>query len=156
MRKGCGPVLPLIFKPRSVSMTTNRLLHFLRIFLRVSPIFCFMGILFSPLPTHQISWASSPHIHIQSDPPFFSPNQLTISLDTPLTWENRTSAVHSIVADDCRSRLECSFDSGIIRPNHQFVLPRLAPGNYPYHCGLHPFMHGLLTIHPPKSLSSDI
>ena len=106
--------------------------------------------------TQPLLWASSPHIHIQPEPPFFSPNQLTISLGTPLTWENRTHETHSIVADDCQSRSVCSFDSGIIRPDHQFVLSRLGPGRYPYHCGLHPFMRGLLTIHPPQSLSSDL
>jgi plastocyanin len=102
-------------------------------------------------------WASSPHIHIQSDPPFFSPNQLTVFSNFPLTWENRTHEPHSIVADDCQSRSVCSFDSGIIRPDHQFVLPSLTPGLHPYHCGLHPFMRGMVIIHHPSSSpSSDI
>jgi plastocyanin len=127
-----------------------------RIFLRVCLLFCFLGTLFFPISTQWILWASSPYIHIQPDPPFFSPNQLTITLDSPLTWENQTREMHSIVADDCQFRLGCSFDSGIIRPDHQFVLSQLAPGRYPYHCGLHPFMRGLLTIHPPQPLRSDI
>ena len=133
-----------------------KFLHSCRTLLRVNTIFCFVGILLFSFPTPPILWGSSPHIHIQPEPPFFSPNQLTISLNMPLTWENRTREAHSIVADDCQSRSGCSFDSGVIPPHKQFVLSHLAPGHYPYHCGLHPFMRGLLTVHPHQPLSSDI
>lgn len=124
--------------------------------LQISRFLCFMVFLLSPVSTQPILWASSPQIAIQAEPPFFSPNHLNIRLDTALTWKNHTREAHSIVADDCLSRSQCSFDSGVIRPDHQFVLTRLAPGQYPYHCGLHPFMRGLLTIHTPHSPSSDI
>ena len=99
--------------------------------------------------------ASSHHIQIESQPTFFSPNQLTILMGAPLTWENRTGEPHTVVADDCRSRTTCAFDSGFLRPNARYSLPRLKPGRYPYHCGIHPFMRGLLTIHPPRSFSSS-
>jgi plastocyanin len=127
-----------------------------RFFWQVSPLVCFLGILFFPIPTQPVLWASSPHIHIQPGPPFFSPNQLTIFTATPLTWENRTREVHSIIADDCLSGSGCSFDSGIIRPDHRYVLSQLGPGHYPYHCGLHPFMRGLVIIHHSQPLHSDI
>jgi len=127
-----------------------------RTFLHMSQLLCFMLILLFLISTQPILWASSPEIAIQTEPPFFSPNHLMIRLDTPLTWKNHTREAHSIVADDCQSRSRCSFDSGILRPDHQFVLTRLAPGRYPYHCGLHPFMRGLLTIHAPHPPSSDI
>lgn len=99
--------------------------------------------------------SSSQNIHIDPEPPFFSPNQLTISVGAPLTWQNRTHEPHTIVSDDCRSRNTCSFDSGFLGPNARFTLPPLKPGTYPYHCGIHPFMRGLLTIHPPQSFSSS-
>jgi len=99
--------------------------------------------------------SSSQSIHIESEPPFFSPNRLTISMGAPLTWQNRTQEPHTIVSDDCRSRNTCSFDSGFLGPNARFTLPPLKPGTYPYHCGIHPFMRGLLTIHPPQSFSSS-
>ena len=106
---------------------------------------------------HPGLWASSPHIQIHSEPPFFAPNRLSISFGTPLQWDNRTHEPHSIVSDDCRRPgVTCSFDSGLIPPNEVFALPRLKPGRYPYHCGIHPFMRGHVTIHPPRSFSSDI
>jgi len=127
-----------------------------RTFRQISQRLCFAVFLLSPVSTEPILWASSPQIAIQAEPPFFSPNHLMIRLDTALTWKNQTREAHSIVADDCQFRSHCSFDSGVIRPDHQFVLTRLAPGQYPYHCGLHPFMRGLLTIHTAHSPSSDI
>ena len=99
--------------------------------------------------------SSSYDIQIYAQPPFFSPNQLTISVDSPLAWKNRTQEPHTIVSDDCRSRNACSFDSGFLAPNARFTLPPLRPGRYPYHCGIHPFMRGLLTLHPPQPFSSS-
>ena len=99
--------------------------------------------------------SSTRDIHIDTNPPFFSPNQLTISVGTPLTWKNRTQEPHTIISNDCRFGNTCSFDSGFLAPNARFTLPRLKPGRYPYHCGIHPFMRGLLTIHPPQSFSSS-
>lgn len=99
--------------------------------------------------------SSSRDIHIDTNPPFFSPNQLTISVGTPLTWKNRTQEPHTIVSDDCRLGNQCSFDSGFLSPNARFALPQLHPGHYPYHCGIHPFMRGFLTINPPTSFSSS-
>lgn len=122
---------------------------------QVIPLVCFSVILLFPVSTQHILWASTPRVTIQAYPPFFSPNHLKVRLNTPLTWENQTGEAHSIVADDCRSRSQCSFDSGVIRPDHQFALTRLAPGQYPYHCGLHPFMRGLLTIHAPTTAPSS-
>ncbi len=127
-----------------------------RTFPHIPQLLFFGVLLLYPVSTQPILWASSPQIAIHAEPPFFSPNHLRISLDTTLTWKNHTREAHSIVADDCQSRSRCSFDSGVIRPEQQFVLTQLAPGQYPYHCGLHPFMRGRLTIHPPHSPSSDI
>ncbi len=95
--------------------------------------------------------SSSRNILIYPQPPFFSPNQLTIKLGTSLTWQNRTQEPHTIVSDDCRFGQQCSFDSGFLRPNAFFTLPPLQSGTYPYHCGIHPFMRGLLTIHRTQS-----
>jgi len=147
---------PILRNRLSRNMRTMNFWHQYGKLFRVGGFIFILGIVCFPSSMQPLLWASSPRIHIQPEPPFFSPNQLTISLNTPLTWENRTREAHSIVADDCQSRLECSFDSGIIRPDHRFVLTQLAPGRYPYHCGLHPFMRGLLTIHHQQPLSSDI
>jgi len=101
-------------------------------------------------------WAISSNIHIQAEPPFFSPNTLAITTGTSLIWKNYTHEPHSIVSDDCARLSGCSFDSGVLRPDERFSLPFLKPGRYPYHCGLHPFMRGLLTVNPAPSPFTDI
>ena len=140
----------LVMKNTHLSRKTPWVLKLI-IFLEI-----FFGVVFfiSENPV-QLEASPSRNIHIESQPPFFSPNQLTISAGTPLTWRNRSHEPHTIVSDDCRSRNACSFDSGFLGPNARFTLPRLKPGRYPYHCGIHPFMRGLLTIHPPQSFSSS-
>lgn len=127
-------------------------------FTRMSLVCFLSGLTFSLSAGVALIVASPSHdIQIFTEPPFFSPNQTTISVGTPLTWKNRTHEAHTIVSDDCRFGNQCSFDSGFLAPNARFTLPQLSPGRYPYHCGLHPFMRGLLTIHPPQSFpSSDI
>ena len=106
--------------------------------------------------SERMLWASSSHIQIQHRPPYFSPSHMRLTPGISITWENSTSEPHSIVSDDCASLSRCSFDSGLIRPRGQFELTHLAPGHYAYHCGIHPFMRGILTIQAPPSFSSDI
>lgn len=127
-------------------------------FTRMNLLCLLSGLIFS-LSTGVAMIGASPFHDIQifTEPPFFSPNQTTISVGTTLIWKNRTHEPHTIVSDDCRLGNQCSFDSGFVAPNARFILPQLTPGRYPYHCGIHPFMRGLLTIHPPRSFpSSDI
>jgi len=137
-------------------MRTVRVKYHARKFYKAGAFLFLLGVLWFPGSVPSFLWASSSRIHIQPESPFFFPNHLTINSGTLLTWENATHEAHSIVSDDCLRLSGCSFDSGIIRPNDHFSLPDLQPGRYPYHCGLHPFMRGLLTIHHPPFRSSDI
>ena len=115
-----------------------------------------LAILFLSLFTARPLLAISSNIHILEEPPFFSPNSLAVTSGTSLIWKNYTHEPHSIVSDDCGRLSDCSFDSGVLGPEERFSLPSLAPGRYPYHCGLHPFMRGLLTINPAPSPLVDI
>ncbi len=118
---------------------------------------CILGTLIGALFTQLSFIDASParDIQIYAQPPFFSPNQLSVTAGTPLTWRNRTQEPHTIVSDDCRRGTGCSFDSGFLGPNKRYTLPTLKPGQYSYHCGIHPFMRGILTIHPAQTFSSS-
>jgi plastocyanin len=84
----------------------------------------------------------------------FSPNpknlQLTGSTDSTVRWVNKdisggdytmgTAVIHNIVSDD-----GVSFNSGNLNGNATFPHKFLAPGDFPYHCSIHPTMKG--TIH---------
>ena len=100
--------------------------------------------------------ASVRYIRIEHTPPFFSPNAVTVSAGTPIRWENNTGEAHTIIADECIRGSRCRFDSGIIRPFDMYQLLPLPPGRYSYHCGLHPFMRGTITVTPPKKSTADI
>ncbi|MCA9470658.1 MAG: hypothetical protein MRJ96_03805 [Nitrospirales bacterium] len=93
-------------------------------------------------------FALSPTVSIQIDPrpPFFSPSPVSMVAGAIIQWENRTHEVHTIRADDCLGRVRCSFNSRMIEPGGNFVVPDLPPGEYAYHCGIHPFMRGVFTI----------
>ncbi len=92
--------------------------------------------------------AVSPMLRIDIDQrePFFSPAVVTAIAGTVIEWQNRTGEPHTIRADDCLSRRRCSFDSGMIMPNRKFTVDNLQPGEYTYHCGIHPFMRGKLMV----------
>ncbi|GJL54800.1 MAG: hypothetical protein NPIRA02_19320 [Nitrospirales bacterium] len=85
-------------------------------------------------------------IHIQQHPPFFSPHSVSAEAGSVIQWENRGRERHSILADDCLRRSKCAFESQMLEPGEHFVLPDLPPGDYAYHCGIHPFMRGFIRV----------
>ena len=110
-----------------------------------------------------LSWkvlALSPTVSIKIDqqPPFFSPRTTSALVGTVIEWKNRTGEAHTIRADDCVRGASCSFESRMIMPNARFEVKDLRPGEYAYHCGIHPFMRGMLTVRSksPRVQSADI
>ena len=83
--------------------------------------------------------------------PHYFPKLVHIRTGTPISWENRTSTLHSITHDECTTGQRCAFDSGPIGPNQTFRIDHLPPGSYPYHCTFHPIMRGILVV-----LESDL
>jgi plastocyanin len=83
----------------------------------------------------------------------FTPNPITISLASAtggaVKWINNDEntgiyggggTTHNITADD-----GSSFISGNIAPGATFQTT-LTPGNYPYHCSIHPTMKGTVIV----------
>ena len=97
-------------------------------------------------------------IQIDQQPPFFSPPTTSALVGTVIEWKNRTGEPHTIRADDCIRGAKCSFESRMIMPNARFEVKDLSPGDYGYHCGIHPFMRGILTVRgqSPRVESADI
>ena len=102
--------------------------------------------------------AAAPRLQIKIEPttPYFSPNTVTVVTGVSIHWENSTHMAHSIMSDTCLKGSQCVLDSGIIPPNRIYEIPHLSPGRYPYHCSLHPFMRGTLTIIQPTIRPSEI
>jgi plastocyanin len=85
----------------------------------------------------------------------FTPNPITISLASAtggvVKWTNNdqnsgvyggTGVTHDITADNG------SFTSGSLLPGAIFETTLAAPGDYPYHCSIHPTMKGTVTVTP--------
>jgi len=71
----------------------------------------------------------------------FSPATLTVSDDGPIAVANDDSTAHTFTADDGHS-----FDTGPIDTGASASVTAPKPGRYPYHCTIHPFMHGTLVV----------
>jgi plastocyanin len=70
----------------------------------------------------------------------FNPPNITITPGTTVTWTNNDSAPHTVTADDG------SFDSETLQPGESFSLRFDSAGTFPYHCEIHPFMKGSITV----------
>lgn len=108
------------------------------------------------LMTTSWAWGSSkPYsILIEGFAPYFTPQQAFVTSGVPIVWENPTATPHTITHDGCREGGACAFDSGAIRPHETFEIPGLSPGQYPYHCTLHPIMRGMVEVGIPLAPSS--
>ena len=69
----------------------------------------------------------------------FAPD-LKVEAGQALVWTNRDAVPHTVDADDG------SWASGEIQSGGSFSRTFDRPGSYPYHCAVHPFMRGTLTV----------
>lgn len=71
----------------------------------------------------------------------YQPVIATVKAGTTITVKNADSATHTVTADNS------AFDTGNISGGgtKTFTAPS-RPGSFPYHCTIHPFMHGTLTV----------
>ena len=105
-----------------------------------------------------MAWAerSVRQIRIEHRAPFFSPNVVSVHSGTTIRWVNETNEIHTIIADECSMSASCRLNSGVIKPHDSYDLSQLSHGRYAYHCGLHPFMRGTITVLAPREKSAVI
>ena len=72
----------------------------------------------------------------------FTPSTLTIRAGTTVTWTNRDSEVHTVVADDAAA----GFKSAGLDTDDSFSFTFDKVGSYSYHCSLHPHMTGKIIV----------
>ena len=100
--------------------------------------------------------SNSASIILEGLAPYYVPSIAVVPVGTVVTWTNPTPSPHSIRHDGCLTLGRCAFDSGALLPDGTFSIPMLAPGEYPYHCELHPVMRGTLVIVDPQAAHNDI
>ena len=70
----------------------------------------------------------------------FHPDSITVTPGTTVVWTNDDAFGHTTTSD---TRL---WDSGVLKPGQSFSHTFDKPGNYPYHCAVHSFMTGAVTV----------
>jgi plastocyanin len=69
----------------------------------------------------------------------FSPNPLTVSAGTTVTWTNRDSTTHTVTGNS-------GAFNGTVNPNSQFSFTFATAGTFTYHCTIHPGMVATVTV----------
>lgn len=70
----------------------------------------------------------------------FTPDIIEIAVGVDITWLNKDSAMHIVVADDG------SFDSSYLTAGQTFSHTFMTAGTYTYHCGIHQTMKGTIIV----------
>ena len=71
----------------------------------------------------------------------YRPATITVKAGSTITVKNQDSATHTVTADNN------AFDTGNISGGASKTMTAPStPGSFPYHCTIHPFMHGTLTV----------
>jgi plastocyanin len=71
----------------------------------------------------------------------FNPSALTIKKGTVVTWTNHDSAPHTVTVDQGSGPTSSSLASGAT-----YMYTFNTAGTFNYHCGIHPSMHGTVTV----------
>jgi plastocyanin len=70
----------------------------------------------------------------------FNPSSLTIIKGANVTWTNDDSTTHTVTSDTG------AFESGNLSPGNSFTHQFSDTGTFPYHCSIHTFMKGTITV----------
>lgn len=70
----------------------------------------------------------------------YSPNPLTVSVGTTVTWINNDTSTHTSTADNG------AFATGSIAPGASASIKLQSAGTFAYHCAFHPGMVATITV----------
>jgi plastocyanin len=77
----------------------------------------------------------------------FSPQYVTISKGTTITWTNMDPIPHQIINDPTgTSGLGQMFRSSPLEMGQSYSFTFTSPGMFPYHCNIHPNMRGKFEV----------
>jgi plastocyanin len=80
--------------------------------------------------------AADPNNDLSFDPP-----QINVPTGSIVSWTNTDSIQHTVTSNE-----EGLFDAGPISPGDTFENVFDSAGEFGYHCAIHPFMTGVVTV----------
>jgi plastocyanin len=80
--------------------------------------------------------AADPNNDLSFDPP-----QINVPTGSIVSWTNADSIQHTVTSDE-----QGLFDAGPISPGDTFENVFNSAGEFAYHCAIHPFMTGVVTV----------
>jgi plastocyanin len=84
--------------------------------------------------------AKAPAVEVQVDNFTFSPETLTVPVNSAVTWVNKDDVPHVIASNDGL------FKSKALDTDQKFSYTFTKPGTYPYYCTIHPKMVGRIVV----------
>lgn len=72
----------------------------------------------------------------------FGPPNLVVSRNTRIVWTNTDSDPHTVTSD------KKVWASDALDNNTKYIRVFKTAGTFPYHCAIHPYMHGVITVKP--------
>jgi amicyanin len=72
----------------------------------------------------------------------YNPNALSVKPGTTVTWKNSDSLPHTVTGDSDTPA------SGYLIQGQTYSFTFIKPGTYSYHCKIHPYMKGTVTVTP--------
>jgi plastocyanin len=85
--------------------------------------------------------AKAPAVEVQVDNFTFSPETVTVPVNSAVTWVNKDDIPHVIASNDGL------FKSKALDADEKFSHSFTKAGTYPYYCTLHPKMMGKIVVH---------
>jgi plastocyanin len=84
----------------------------------------------------------------QPDHYAFTPDATSVSVGDTVTWTNKSDAPHTVTSDSG------AFGSPAEQQNQTFSFTFNTPGTFAYHCNIHPYMHGTITVKAANQAAS--
>jgi len=69
----------------------------------------------------------------------FEPAELIVSTGATVTWKHNDNVAHTVVSQGL-------FESKVLNRNDEFSFKFTSPGEYSYHCSIHPSMNGKIIV----------
>jgi plastocyanin len=80
----------------------------------------------------------------------FAPPAVIVGMGSFVDWSNNGSSTHTVTADAIPPTPP-TFDSRNIAPNQRYHFLFTQPGTFSYHCSIHPWMKGVVTVLAPPT-----